>query len=161
MSKPSRNSDPEAIVAGTRTFFVTSSAAGGRHLLQSERSALLLIDVFRHYTLEKKMRIHEFVVMPTHMHLLVTVDGEMTIEKAVQLIKGNFSYRAKKELGYTHEIWQRGFSEVRVFDRESYFDRKKYIEENPVKAGLACSADEFPYCSAFLRKTRAAAAKAG
>ena len=38
----------------------------------------------------------------------------MSIEKAVQMIKGNFSYRAKKELGYPWEVWQKGFSEVQI-----------------------------------------------
>jgi len=52
--------------------------------------------------------------MPDHLHLLITVNGRMTIEKAMQLIKGGFSYRLKKESGYLGEVWQKGFSEVRV-----------------------------------------------
>jgi putative transposase len=73
--------------------------------------------------------------MPDHFHLLITLDGDMTIEKAVQLAKGNFSYRAKKELGYQREIWQRGFSDERVWDRESFLRHQSYIADNPVKAG--------------------------
>jgi REP-associated tyrosine transposase len=92
--------------------------------------------------------------MRNHFHLLLSVDGEMSVEKAVQLIKGNFSYRAKKELGYQWEIWQRGFSEVRVYDRESFLYYRRYIYENPVKAGYAKSAEEYPYCSACFRKKR-------
>jgi putative transposase len=70
------------------------------------------------------------------------------------LIKGNFSYRAKKEFGYQWEIWQRGFSEVRVYDRESFLYYRQYIDENAVKAGYAKSAEEYPYCSAYFRKKR-------
>jgi putative transposase len=86
------------------------------------------------------------------------VDGSMTVEKAVQLIKGNFSYRAKKELGYQGEIWQRGFSDQRVWDREGFRRHRSYIEDNPVKAGLVSSAEEFPHCSAFLRRQKASRA---
>jgi hypothetical protein len=50
------------------------------------------------------------------------------------------------------EIWPPGFSEVRVLDRKSYLAYKKYIDENPVKAGLAKSAEDYPYCSAYFRK---------
>jgi putative transposase len=57
--------------------------------------ANLLIDVLRTYAAAKRFKVHDFVVMPNHFHLLITVDGSMTVEKAVQLIKGNFSYRAK------------------------------------------------------------------
>jgi putative transposase len=41
-------------------------------------------------------RLHAFVVMPDHLHLLITPFD--TIEKSVQLIKGGFSFRAKREL---------------------------------------------------------------
>ena len=59
--------------------------------------ANLFIDVLRSYTLAGKFKVHDFVVMQNHVHFLVTVDGEMSVEKAVQLVKGNFSFRAKKE----------------------------------------------------------------
>ena len=72
----------------------------GRALLQSERNANLLIEVLRSYVAAGKFRLHDFVVMPDHIHRLLTVDGDMSIEKAVQFIKGRFSFRLKKEFGY-------------------------------------------------------------
>jgi REP-associated tyrosine transposase len=158
MSKPSRNSAPTSIKDGTRTFFVTSKTSEGKALLQSERMATLFIDVLRYYMAQKKFVVHEFVVMRTHVHLLMTIDQEMSIEKALQLVKGNFSYRARKEFGIRGEIWQRGFSEVRVFDRESYLKYKSYIEQNPVEAGMVQSPEEYPYCSLYLRRQKAAKA---
>jgi REP element-mobilizing transposase RayT len=80
-----------------------------RRLLRSERAGTLLIDVLGANVKAKKFRIHDFVVMPDHLHLLITVDRDLTIEKAMQLIKGGFSFRLKKELGYAGEVWQRGF----------------------------------------------------
>ena len=47
-------------------------------------------------------------------------------------------------------------TEVRVLDRKSFLAHKKYIDENPVKAGLAKSAEEYPYCSAYFRKKKKA-----
>jgi putative transposase len=117
--------------------------------------ATLFIDVLRGYTQAEKLRVREFVVMRNHVHLLITVKGDMSIEKAVQMIKGGFSYRAKKELGYDDEIWQRGFSDVRVKDEESYMAHRSYIYDNPVKAGMASSPDEYPYGSLYLRRLKA------
>ena len=116
--------------------------------------ATLLIDVLRCYTELRRFKVHDFVVMPDHLHLLLTVEGSMSIEKAVQLIKGNFSYRAKRELGFLRDIWQRGFSEVRIANRASFLTHRKYIYDNPVEAGLADSAEKYPYSSAFLRAQR-------
>ena len=81
---------------------------------------MLLVDVLRSYMTTGKFRFHDFVVMPNHLHVLLTVGRDMTIEKAMQLIKGGFSYRLKKESGYLGEVWQRGFSEVRIMDQEGF-----------------------------------------
>jgi putative transposase len=132
----------------------------GRALLQSDRNATLLIDVLRSYVAAKKFTIHDFVVMPDHVHLLMTVNGDMAIEKAVQFIKGGFSFRLKNETGYTGEVWQKGFSEVRVTDKESFAKHREYISENPVKRGLVSEAEEYPYCFTYSAKQKAAGAKA-
>ncbi len=73
---------------GHDVYFITASAAGKRPLLQSNRMAGLLVDVLYHYRREKKYLLHEFVVMPNHFHLLLT--PEITLERALQLIKGAF-----------------------------------------------------------------------
>ena len=132
----------------------------GRALLQSDRNATLFIDVLRSNVRAKKFRIHDFGVMPNHVHLLVTVDRDVSIEKAMQLIKGGFSYRLKHELGYAGEVWLRGFSEVRVKDRKSFVKYREYIAQNPVKAGLVSSPQDFPYCYTYLARKKAAGAKA-
>ena len=160
MAKPLRNANVREILSSSRTFFATTKTSMGRALLQSERHASLLIDVLRSYVAAKKFTLHDFVVMPDHVHVLMTLDGTMSIEKAMQLIKGGYSFRLQKELGYTGEIWQRGFSEVRVDDRASFLAHRDYIDQNPVKAGLARTPDEFPYCSAYFRKRKHAGAKA-
>ena len=132
----------------------------GRALLQSERNANLLIEVLRSYVAAGKFRLHDFVVMPDHIHRLLTVDGDMSIEKAVQFIKGRFSFRLKKEFGYSGEVWQRGFSEVRVDDRDSFLKHREYLAQNPVRRGLVDSPEGFPYCFAYLAVRKAAGAKA-
>jgi len=61
MAIPLRRSDPANIVAGCRTFFVTSSIAEKRNLLQSHRSAELFIDVLYQYRSQHKYLLHDFV----------------------------------------------------------------------------------------------------
>ena len=160
MAKPARHANPSQVLSPSRTFFVTTKTSMGRALLQSERNATLLIDVLRSYVVGRKFQLHDFVVMPDHVHLLITVGGAMTIERAMQFVKGGFSFRLRKESGYLGEVWQRGFSEVRVDDRESFLRYRDYIAENPVKAGLVDSPEEFPYCFTYLAKQKAAGAKA-
>lgn len=155
MAKPARNANPDNLLSDSRTFFATTKCAMGHRLLQSERNAMLLIDVLRSYVAAHKFQLHDFVIMPDHIHLLITVRRDMTIEKAMQLIKGSFSYRLRKGFGFSGEVWQRGFSEVRVISKESYAEHRKYIAQNPVIAGLVVQAAEFPFCFTYLAEKKA------
>jgi putative transposase len=155
MAKPARNGSSEEIARATRTFFATTRAHSGRRLFQSDRNANLMIEVLRSCVARHDLHLHDFVVMPGHIHLLITVDGQMTIEKAMQFIKGRFSYRLKKELGYLGEVWQRGFSEVSVYDESSLKAHREYIAQNPAKAGLVNSSEDYPYCFTSLAKKKA------
>jgi putative transposase len=160
MTSPKRNARKDQILSPSRTFFATTNTSMGRALLQSERNATLLIDVLRFYVAAGKFQLHDFVIMPDHVHLLITVSGSSTIERAMQFIKGGFSYRLKRESGYLGEVWQRGFSELRVEDRESYVRHREYIAQNPVKARLVDSPEKFPYCFTYLaRRTPAGKGK--
>jgi putative transposase len=154
MAKPSRPSGPENAKAEFRTFFVTTRTTGGKPILQTDRMAALFIDVLRGYMRAGKFKVHEFVVMRNHVHLLLTVGDDMSIEKAVQLIKGSFSFRARTELEFDGEIWQRGFSDVRVKDEESFRAHQQYIFNNPVKAGLAGIPEEYSHGSLYLRRLK-------
>jgi putative transposase len=95
------------------------------------------------------------VIMPDHLHLLMTLPGDIAIEKAMQLIKGGFSYRLKKEFGHQGEVWQRGFSEVRISDEQSFLQHREYIIQNPVKEGLVATAEQYPYSFTYLAMKKA------
>lgn len=128
------------------TYFVTASCYEKQRLLQSDRMAQLFLDVLCHYREQRKYLLHEFVVMPNHFHLLIT-PGE-TLERAMQLVKGGFSFRAKKELRFGSEIWQASFYDRRVRDMGEYEKMRIYIRENPVRAGLVARAEDYSYSSA-------------
>ena len=66
----------------------------------------------------------------------------------MQLIKGGFSYRAKKELGYRGDIWEHSFHDRRVRDALEYERFREYIHQNPVKRRLATVAEQYAYSSA-------------
>jgi putative transposase len=141
--RPSR----EHVTHNNQTYTVTSETWGRRELFRNERWANLLIDVLYHYR-GRAYLLHEFVIMPDHIHVLLT--PLTSLEKAVQFIKGGFSYRAKKELGSNMEIWQKGFSDHRIRDASDYQVHVSYIRQNSVRKRLCERAEEFPYSSAHL-----------
>ena len=143
MSKPPRDHTS----FGSDTYFITASTWGHRPLLQTDRMARLFVDTLYHYRREGKLQIHEFVVMRDHFHLLMTPTG-ISVEKAIQFIKGGFSYRVKKELGLNCDIWERGYVDHRIRDANDYTHHVEYTRSNPVKARMALRIEEHPYSSA-------------
>jgi REP-associated tyrosine transposase len=124
---------------------VTTSTWGRRALFHAEPWSKLMVDTFYHYRGSAYL-LHEFVIMPDHIHVLLT--PLTSLEKAVQFIKGGFSYRAKKELGSNMEVWQKGFSDHRVREASDYRLRVVYMRQNPVKRNLCEKPEDYPYSSA-------------
>src|SRR5260370_41492932 len=89
-------------------YFVSTQTEGRKPFFRHERWARLVLSTLTHYE-GAGYRLHAYVVMPDHLHALITPPE--TVEKSVQLIKGGFSFRAKRELEWSGEIWQPGFTD--------------------------------------------------
>jgi putative transposase len=127
-----------------RTFFVTTVTAQRRSVFQTESNCELMLDIFAQDQAKGRYQLHAFVFMRDHLHLLLTPPSELSLERAVQFIKGGFSFRHKSQ----GSLWERSFTERRIKDAWDYETHRLYIENNPVKAGMVPSAAEFGYSSA-------------
>jgi putative transposase len=127
-----------------RTFFVTTVTANRRRLFQVESNANILLSVLGQNRTKNRLQIHAFVVMPDHIHLLLTPANDVSLEKAMQFIKGGFSFQLKSK----SNVWQESFNEQRIKDANDYAHHKTYIEENPVRARLATLRETYPFSSA-------------
>jgi len=135
--------------AGEFTFFVSAQTSGRKRLLQSERMARLMLQVLYLYRRQGKYFLHEFVVMPNHFHLLISPTPNVTLERALQLIKGRCSFEAGRRFGLIGELWQRSFHDRRMRNLGEYMQFRKYIYSNPVKAGLVINPADYSYSSAY------------
>ena len=106
-----------------------------------------MLDVLGAQRSKERFKLHEYVVMPDHFHLIITPAYEHSIEKCGQFVKGNFSIRAGRELNFKREIWQGGFKHHRIMDARDYENHRSYIWNNPVKAGLVARPEDWPYSS--------------
>ncbi len=129
-----------------QTYMVTSSTWGRRSLFHVDRWAELFFNTLNHYR-GGAYDLHEFVVMPDHFHILIT--PKISLERAVQYIKGVFSFRAKKELDSNMEVWQVGFQDHRIRDGSDYAIHVEYIHQNPVRRKLCGVASEYAWSSAY------------
>ena len=107
----------ETIRSNEFAYFVSTQTAGRKPFFRHERWAKLMLSTLNHYD-GTGYKLHAYVIMPDHLHLLITPFE--AIEKSVQLIKGGFSFRAKRELDWNGEIWQPGFTDHRIRDEEDW-----------------------------------------
>ncbi|MGO9517832.1 MAG: REP-associated tyrosine transposase [Candidatus Korobacteraceae bacterium] len=127
-----------------RTYLVTTVTAGRRRLFQVTDTAELLVRTLSHYHGQGKFLLHAYVIMPDHFHALITPAPDVSLEKAMQFIKGGFSFRLKSKL----DVWMRSFNESQVSTEEKFMSCVRYIEENPVRRGLAATPEVYPFSSA-------------
>jgi putative transposase len=127
----------------TRTFQITAVTAQRRRLFQVTSTATLFVDTLQENREKKRFELHAFVVMPDHVHLLLTPAFDIPLEKAVQFIKGGFSFKLKSKM----DVWERGYDNRRITDALHFDVSKRYIEENPVRARMVTSQGEFPFSS--------------
>ena len=92
--------------------------------------------------------LHEFVLMPDHVHLLLTPGSTTTLERAIQLIKGGSSYEIHLRRRHRMEVWQPGFREWTIRDSQDFQLKAEYIRNNPVAARLTGTPEQWPYSSA-------------
>ena len=127
-----------------RVFFITTVTAQRHPIFRRETTARLLIETLAHYRDEGKFLLHEFVIMPDHVHALLTPAPEISLERAMQFIKGGFSFRLKSR----PPVWQASFTNHRIRDFADYERHREYIRMNPLRARLAARAEDYPYSSA-------------
>ena len=100
-----------------------------RPLFRNPTWAELFVEVLQSYR-GRAYLLHEYVLMPEHFHIIIT--PVTSLERAAQFVKGGFSFRAKKDLASSMEVWQREFSDHRIRDEQDFAVHVEYIRRNPV-----------------------------
>jgi len=131
------------------TYFVTFSTWQRRRLFVVESYVRLFLKTLYGYRRDGRYELHSFVLMPEHVHLLLTPALEVTLERAIQLIKGGYSHALGSVIGRKSEIWQRGFTDHRIRDQQDFMHHRNYIHQNPVARKSVNDPREYRYSSAF------------
>jgi putative transposase len=111
------------------TYAITILTYQRRTLFQrTERAELMIATLFR-YRDQSRFAVHAFVIMPDHIHVLITPAIDQSTSRCVQLIKGGYSFAVRKE--FSGEVWHSGYHEHRIRDRQDFEAQKQYIANNP------------------------------
>jgi REP element-mobilizing transposase RayT len=124
------------------------AAQSGPAYLRRAEIAALVSGQLRVVSAEGLCSLHAWVVMPNHVHLLWT--PHISLAALVRKVKGTTAIRANRLLGRNGEpFWQAEYFDRIVRTDDEFARVRRYIEWNPVKAGLAAQPEDFPWSSAY------------
>lgn len=127
----------------------------GECWLRRSDIAQTVVDTVRHFDGER-YRLHEWVVMPNHVHVLVEFSQGFTMSTVVESWKKFSARKVNAVLGREGAFWFREYHDRFIRDEEHLYRAADYVRNNPVKAGLCSSAADWPFGSAAIRGLLAA-----
>jgi putative transposase len=111
----------------------------GSNQLANPTVAPALIDTIKHRNEGQVWHVHVAVIMPDHVHLIVTFGS---VDTRLQTIVSKWKEWTAKSLGIR---WQRDFFEHRLRRDESFRGKADYVVANPLRARLVKRPEEWPY----------------
>ena len=116
-----------------------------------QRQPLLASDLahfaFREHAIQQArigVGVGRYVIMPDHVHFFVRFGPAHTLGESVKHLKQAVTKALRREQSVAR-VWQPGFFDHLLRSGESYGQKWAYVRENPVRAGLVCQADDWPY----------------
>jgi REP-associated tyrosine transposase len=127
----------------------------GACLLRSPEHALIVKDALEHFA-GKRYRLLAGVIMPNHVHVLIEPREGYRLGDIVQAWKSFTAKQINKRRQASGAVWAPDYFDRFIRDEAHFAAALRYIEENPVKAGLAARPGDWPFSSATdARETRA------
>ena len=126
-------------------LFVTFRKLAKDQFCASARDAVLQHCVYEH---GKKIRLHAAVVMPDHVHLLLTPRCDdhgwpYSLPVVMKALKGTSARSVNKLLGASGPVWQEESFDHVLRSDESFAEKLEYIRQNPVRKGLVQNPSEY------------------
>ncbi len=143
--------------------FITTSCYQRRPLLGNPENRDLFLDVLERVRRRYRFVVVGYVVMPEHIHLLLSESERANPSVVMQAVKQGFSRRLLRRLRSASDsrpgelaggavlagehIWQHRFYDFVVFTEKKRVEKLRYMHRNPVKRGLVLEPQQWPWSS--------------
>ena len=92
-------------------------------------------------------RVHAYVLMPNHVHLLLTPDDPLNVTRAMRRLGQRYVQHFNRTHSRTGAMWEGRFKSIPVDSIRYLLKCQRYIEQNPVRAGLVAHPRDYPWSS--------------
>jgi REP element-mobilizing transposase RayT len=132
-------------------YFLTTATAGREPLLASAAAGEAVIATLRWLRAEGRIRLLGFVVMPDHLHVAIALEPGHTLRDVVRTFKSYTARRLNRDWGRSGPVWQPQYYDHALRDRRDFLTRLTYMHGNPVRKGLAPTAESYEPSTAHPR----------
>ena len=141
-----------------QSHFVTFCCYHRRPLLTSDESRRIFESALERVRRRYRLEVYGYVVMPEHVHLLLSEPQQGTLADALKSLKqgvarrliGNLPLKPKPGLsGAPEHFWQKRYYDFNVRNYPQFVEKRRYIHRNPVKRGLCHRPEDWQW-SSFL-----------
>lgn len=116
-------------------------------ILRSSYDKRSYLELLSRYKSDRRIIINHYCIMDNHVHLIVWIDKNSDLPKYMKQVNLSYFHVIRKKYDYCGHLWQGRFKSS-IIDSESYLLQcGKYIELNPVRAGLAKAPDQYMFSS--------------
>ena len=128
-------------------YFITTTFTDWEKFGEIEGVYNVLADSLIFYSIRYDAKIVGYVFMPSHIHLLLIIEGDK-LSHFMRDFKKYISQKSIKELGIKQkQIWKPRFDRVAVYTEKIFRTKLDYIHKNPVRAGLVSEMDDWVWSS--------------
>jgi putative transposase len=135
------------LVVPKQPHHIVQSGVDRQTILREPADYLAFLAWLRDAAKQYKVALHAYVLMPTHLHLLATPEDSDSLARMMQWIGRHYVPYFNRKYGRSGTLWQGRFKAT-VIDAPTYFITCcRYVELNPVRAGLVADAIDYPWSS--------------
>lgn len=127
-----------------QAHFVTFSCYHRRPYMSDVAARNLFLSALEQTRREYSFRVYAYVVMPEHVHLVLSEPERATLAQALQALKVSVSKRLRWKSG---AFWQKRYYDHNIRDHEKFSEKLRYVHRNPVRRGLCEKPEDWAWSS--------------
>ncbi|MEM6911815.1 MAG: hypothetical protein AAF555_09565 [Verrucomicrobiota bacterium] len=129
---------PSWVQPGSAYFLTINATPRGQTQLTESEKSHQVFQSATHHQEAGKWHLHLLLLMPDHLHAIATFHEDISITNFIRSWKGYLAKTAGIQ-------WQTGFFDHRLRSDASFLEKAEYIRQNPVRAGLVESSEDWPH----------------
>ena len=128
-------------------YFVTTATKDRAPLFRDRKLCHILLVTIEYHKTVFDYKVYGYCLMPDHLHAIFHPKGKFNLSFIMKMIKGSFARKINKLNGEEGSLWQRRFYDEVILSEKQLLAQLEYTHQNPVSAGLAKAAGDYPFSS--------------